>query len=61
MTATLKLTPAAAGRMYHGPRYRRSADRIIIQQIGRFKASAEASVRYLGHVLEAIAKLKSSY
>jgi len=63
MTSTLHLTPAAAGRMYGGPRFHRSRSpqdnrRIILEQIRRFKDSAEASVRYLGHVLEAIANLK---
>ena len=35
-----------------------TADELIREQIRKFKSSAEASVRYLGHVLEAIAKLK---
>jgi hypothetical protein len=59
MTSTLELTPAAAGRFYRGPRFHTARDRLILDQIRTFKASAEASIRYLGHVLEAIAKFKT--
>jgi hypothetical protein len=60
MSSTLKLSPAAAGRMYRGPRFHRSRGpqenrRIIREQIRKFKASAEAGVHYLGVILEAIA------
>jgi len=58
MTATLRLTPAAGLRLYRGPRFHTARDRVIHDQIRNFKSSAEASIRYLGIVLEAIAKMK---
>ena len=62
MTSTLQMSPAAAGRLYRGPRFHPSSApdprRLVLEQIRKFKCSAEASVRYLGHVLDAIAKLK---
>ncbi len=63
MNSTLKLTPAAAGRMYHGPCFHRSRTpaenrRIIRQQIRQLKASVSMDLRYMGCILEAIANFK---
>jgi len=63
MTSTLHMTPQLAARLYRGPQFhlvRTPAEnlRLIRQQIRNFKASASASIRYMGCILEAIANLK---
>lgn len=66
MTSTLHLTPAAAGRLYQRPRYRRSLGtkrtpqdnlRIIGEQIQNMKASSLPGLRYIGCILEAIQRI----
>ena len=65
MMPTLQLTPAAAGRIFSGPRYHRSRSpaenrRIIWDQIQELKTSPIIALRYMGCVLEAIGKIKPS-
>lgn len=63
MMPTLQLTPAAAARIYEGPRFHRSRSpaenrRIIRDTIRKFKDHPSPAVRYMGCILEAITKLK---
>ncbi|MGB7767421.1 MAG: hypothetical protein WBN22_01010 [Verrucomicrobiia bacterium] len=62
MMPMLQLTPAAAARMYEGPRYRRSRSpaetrKFLREQIRKLKASDSLMSRYFGCIAEAIMKI----
>ena len=63
MMPTLQLTPEAAGRLYHGPRFHRSRSpeerrQVLRDQIRTLKNSPSLALRYIGHIAEAISKIR---